>query len=91
MDRRTAAWIVWLSTVAVSFGVLEGVAYKTGKMLTLTRALQRWIGVEPRCSYGRVSPLAFVLFGAWLAWHLAQVEREIAEAACPSSTTLRRA
>jgi hypothetical protein len=82
VKRQTVemAWILWLSIGAVSFAVLEGIALRTRKLPTLSRTLQRWIGVDPPLRYGGYSPLAFAAAGALLAWHLYQVEREIAEA-----------
>jgi hypothetical protein len=76
------AWAAWLIVGGVSFAILETIALGTHRLPTLSRTLRRWMGVQPRCRYGGVSPLGFVAAGAWLAWHIAQVEREIVEGSC---------
>jgi hypothetical protein len=72
---RTAvevSWAGWLLATVASFAVLETWAYHTQRMPTLSRTLQRWMGVEPRNRWGAVSPFVFAAGGAWLTWHVAR-------------------
>jgi hypothetical protein len=66
------SWAAWLISAAASFAVLETIAYRTQRMPTLSRTLQRWMGVEPRNRWGTVSPFVFTAGGAWLSWHIAR-------------------
>lgn len=66
------AWACWLVGTVGSFAALETVAYRTNRLPTLSRTLQRWLGVEPRNRWGAVSPFVFMLGGSWLSWHIAR-------------------
>ena len=75
MNERAAvevSWAAWLLATVASFAVLEAIAYRTAKLPTLSRTLQRWMGVEPRNRWGTVSPFVFAIGGAWLSWHIAR-------------------
>ena len=79
MTERAAievSWAAWLLAAVASFAVLETIAYRTAKMPTLSRTLQRWMGVEPRNRWGTVSPFVFAASGAWLSWHIARSKCE---------------
>lgn len=66
------AWAIWLVATIGSFAVLEYIAYRTDRFPTLSRTLQRWLGVEPRNRWGAVSPFVFAVGGSWLSWHVAR-------------------
>jgi uncharacterized membrane protein YhdT len=72
-----AGWALWLAATVASFTVLEVIAYRTQRMPTLSRTLQRWMGVEPRNRWGTVSPFVFVAGGAWLSWHIGRALRPL--------------
>lgn len=66
------SWAAWLIATIASFAALETIAYRTSRIPTLSRTLQRWLGVEPRSRWGAVSPFVFAGAGAWLSWHIAR-------------------
>ena len=67
-----AGWAVWLVGTVSTFAALETWAYHTQRMPTLSRTLQRWMGVEPRNRWGTISPFVFAAAGTWLTWHIAR-------------------
>jgi hypothetical protein len=80
MNERAAveiSWALWLAATVTSFAVLEVVAYRTARMPTLTRTLQRWMGVQPRNRWGAVSPFVFGAGSAWATWHLSRALRPL--------------
>jgi hypothetical protein len=63
--KRELIWPVWIAASAVTFGVLEAVAYRTERFPTLSRTLAGWLGTYPAASR---RDAALVAFGAaWLA------------------------
>ncbi len=68
-DWSTTVWPTWLAAVLASFGLLEVVAYRTDRK-TLSRALQRWLGVHPRNRLAPAGVLGFGAFWLWLSVHV---------------------
>lgn len=66
------AWAFWLVGTAASLIALEAIALRTHRLPTLSRTLRRWLGVQPRCRWGAVSPFIFLGAGSWLTWHIAR-------------------
>jgi hypothetical protein len=65
-------WAVY-AALAVSLEVVgDATAYVGyGWEATLTAAIRRWAGLEPRTSYGRLGQGALLAFFGWMAVHLA--------------------
>lgn len=59
-DRSDLVWLTWITAVLASFGVLEGLAYRTSRPRTLSRSLRRWFGLNPRCRRRYFSATALV-------------------------------
>ncbi|MFA7264924.1 MAG: hypothetical protein WC054_01235 [Candidatus Nanopelagicales bacterium] len=74
MKSSTRVWDAWLAVTLGSFVTLEVYAFRTGRFPTLTRALQLYLGINPKARHGRVAPVLFMLFWAWLTGHLTEVE-----------------
>jgi hypothetical protein len=82
-DWSVTVWPAWVAATAASFGVLETVAYRSGRheppdarrRLTLSRALQRWLGVHPRTRWGRIAEAGFLAGWFVLLIHVEKLDR----------------
>ncbi len=65
-------WIAWLASVAVSFGIAEGIAIVKGE--TLSTVTRRWLGVDPRKPWRAIAVPVFVIavavLATWLVPHI---------------------
>lgn len=68
------AWHAWVAATAVSFGVLEYLAFRRRTHRTLSRALASWLGVQPRRRWGHLGPVAFVAGWLALAVHIVRLK-----------------
>lgn len=71
-QRGDYAWGAWLIGTLGSFAVLEALAYRRSVMPTLTRTLQRWLGVGTL--RGRASLAGLLGLWIWFSIHLSRVE-----------------
>lgn len=84
MRRWSVVWIwpTWIAAVAVSFGVIETVAYRSGRapdpadrIPTLSRCSLRWLGVHPRTRWALLAWPAFLAAPAVFLVHLFRLDR----------------
>ena len=81
VEDTTWAW--FLAACGGVFGVLEVWAYRRHER-TLTRALQRWLGLQPRRPWGVITPWAVCLGWMWLTAHLIELRiRELVRSRHP--------
>jgi hypothetical protein len=66
------AWALWLIATVGAFVAFETLGYRNRRLPSLSRTLERWMGVEPRNRWGAVSPFVFTAGGAWITWHIAR-------------------
>ena len=66
------AWAAWLTGTLGSFAWLEAVALRRRTHPTLTRTLQRWLGLSPRTRRGPAAMVGFTGFWVWLCVHVAR-------------------
>ena len=67
-------WRFWLGSTVGSFFVLETAALvarsKGAKGATLSSALRRWLGIEPRTGRRLLLSASFAAFWAWFVHHI---------------------
>lgn len=75
-DRSDLIWSAWLGSSLAVFGVIEAVAYHTGRPQTLSRSLRRWFGIYPANRRHHASVLAFAGATFALLVHLETLDRQ---------------
>lgn len=68
--RGDLVWATWLAGGAVSFTVLEAIAFRHEPYPTLSRTLAAWLGIDPAHRFGRPAQIAFALAWIGLTVHL---------------------
>lgn len=74
-------WMAWLAGSLSIFGVLEAIAYRTGRFPTLSATLARWLGTYPNERRGPLATLLFVAGWVLLTLHIVRYEPRVVAAA----------
>lgn len=76
MFIRRYSWELWLAAVLSSFAALESLALRRGRIVPLSHALRRWLGLHPRHRASPVMLGGVAGFLTWLIIHLGQIPEE---------------
>lgn len=67
-------WLVFTTVVLLGFAVLETIAIVSPGGTTYTKAIKRWLGIEPKKPYRQWGILgfasAFTIFYVWFLIHV---------------------